>query len=366
MTVALSARSVVSRQNSLTLAALSIVSAVLVACSGEDAVPRSPGSGRAAVAGTPIVVAETTLSIVFDASGVAEPVQQATLSTRLMGTVVSVHVHEGQMVRAGQPLVDIDARDLVAKATQAAASVAGAEAAQHEAAAHAARFTALYHDSAATRAQYESALTALARAEAGLRASRAGAAELEVVRSYASVRAPFDGMVTQRMADVGALAAPGAPLITVQDVSSLRLTASVPADVARTLRPGRLLAAQVDGDSSTATVEGIIPAGAGGLFTVNALIRNRDARRRAGSTATLHVPMGTRPVIAVPHRALVRDGDLVGVVVRHDGQDDRRWVRLGAQTSTHAEVLSGLRAGETIVVPSETPVSTPSVTPGAL
>ncbi|WP_434478449.1 biotin/lipoyl-binding protein [Gemmatimonas sp.] len=107
------------------------------------------------------------------------------MSTKLMGTVTAVLVHEGDAVRSGQVLVQIDARDLNAKANQAAASIADAEAMQREAAAHAARFTALYNDSAATKAQYDAAQTGLARANAGLQAARAGASELEAVRSYA-------------------------------------------------------------------------------------------------------------------------------------------------------------------------------------
>jgi multidrug efflux pump subunit AcrA (membrane-fusion protein) len=122
------------------------------------------------------------------------------VSTKLMGTVTSVLVHEGDVVRSGQVLVQIDARDLNAKASQVAAAIADAEAMQREASTHAARFTALYNDSAATKAQYDAAQTGLARANAGLQAARAGASELEAVRSYAAVRAPFAGIVTMRHA----------------------------------------------------------------------------------------------------------------------------------------------------------------------
>lgn len=306
------------------------------------------------MSGTPIVLADTVLTTTFDAPGVADPLQQATMSTRLMGAVTAVHVAEGQMVRAGQSLVEIDARDLTARAAQIAASVADAEALQREAATHAARFTALYQDSAATRAQYDAALTGVARAEAGLRAARASAGELESMRSYATVRAPFSGMITMRMADVGSFAAPGTPLVIVQDISSLRLSASIPADVARTLRKGAVLAVQVEGDSGSATVEGVIPTSTGGLFIVNARLLNTHNRYRAGSVVTLRVPMGTRAAIAVPQDALVRDGDLVGVIVRHNGLDARRWVRIGMQTTTHAEIVGGLRIGETIVRPAVT------------
>jgi RND family efflux transporter MFP subunit len=340
-------------------------SLTLAACGGSE----SPATGKTAAApvrteGTALVVKDTTLTSTFDAAGVAEPMQQATVSTKLMGTVTAVLVKEGDAVRAGQTLVQIDARDLAAKANQVAASIADAEAMQQEAAAHAARFAALYADSAASKAQYDAAQTGLARANAGLRAARAGAAELEAVSSYASVRAPFNGLVTMRFADPGTFAAPGAPLLTVQDVSSLRLSASAPADAVRGLTRGQQIAARLDGQPVTATIEGIVPAGAGNLFIVNAIIANRAGTYRAGSAVTLELPLGTKTAIVVPLAALVRDGDLVGVIVRANGVDDRRWIRLGTTTATNAEVTGGLTAGETIVVPNA-PAASSSTPAGA-
>jgi RND family efflux transporter MFP subunit len=301
--------------------------------------------------GTPLVLRDTTIAATFDANGVADAVQQATVSTKLMGTVLAVRVHEGDVVRAGQALVEIDARDLTAKATQVAASIADAEALQREAATHASRFRALYADSAATRAQYDAAETGLARADAGLRAANAGASELEAMRSYATVRAPFAGVVTMRMADPGAFAAPGTPLITVQDVSSLRISVTAPADVAAHLKRGQSVDAQLDGTDVHAVVEGVVPAGAGNLYTVNAMVPNARGQYRAGSAALLRINVGTREGVLVPRSALVRDGDLVGVTVRRNGVDDRRWIRLGTTTATHAEVLSGVAAGDTVIVP---------------
>ncbi|MEQ1694162.1 MAG: efflux RND transporter periplasmic adaptor subunit, partial [Gemmatimonas sp.] len=269
-----------------------------------------------------------------------------------MGTVNAVLVREGETVRAGQPLIRIDARDLVAKAQQVEASIADAEATQREAATNAARFRALYADSAATRAQYDAALTALARADAGLRVAKAAAGELAAVNSYATVRAPFDGVVTARLADPGTFASPGAPLLTVQDVSTLRISASVGADAVRQVKRGQVLSATIDGVPVTARIEGIVPSMGANQFTVNATVDNRRATYRSGSSATLFIPTGTQHALLVPRAAIVRDGDLTGVIVRGAQRDERRWVRLGATTSTHVDVTSGLTAGEEIVIPA--------------
>lgn len=336
----------------LPFAGLSATALLLAACGGEPASNDRTTAAPTRVDGATLTVRDTTIVATFDANGTAEPLQQATVSTKLMGTVTAVLAQEGDNVQAGQVLVRIDARDVEAKSAQVAASIADAEAMQKEAAAHAARFRALYADSAATRAQFDAAETGLARAEAGLRAARAGANELQAVQSYASVRAPFHGIVTMRFADPGSFAAPGAPLLTVQDPSTLRVSVSAPANTIQSLQRGAQLTARIDGVPVTATVEGIVPANAGGLFTVNATVRNSDGTLRAGSAAVLELPQRERRGLLIPRSALVRDGDLVGVIVRVNGTDDRRWIRVGTGTPTHVEVLSGLAAGDVIVVPA--------------
>ncbi len=333
----------------LNATAFGLTAASLGACSGQSDAP--PQTATTVADGTAFTVRDTSIAETFSASGTAEPWQQATISTKLMGVVTTVRVHEGDRVRAGQALVEIDARDLAAKASQVAASISDADAMQREAAAHAARFRALYADSAATRAQFDAAETGLARADAGLRAARAGAAELDAMRSYATLRAPFAGTVSMRSIDPGALASPGLPLVTVQDDNSLRLTVSAPADVVRPLARGRRVRATIDGAEVRATIEGIVPAGAGNLYTVNAAVPNAAHTYRVGSAAILYLPLRARAALLVPSAALVREGDLVGVVVRRGAVDERRWIRVGDTTTTHVEVLSGLRAGDVIVVP---------------
>ena len=349
------------------MTALLAVALGLTACGGsggrEDA-NKVGDEATTRTAGTTLVVKDTTVTATFEASGIAEPMQQAALSTKLMGTVTAVLVHEGDRVQAGQALLRLDARELTAKSTQVAASIAEAEAMQREAAAHAARFRALYADSAATRAQYDAAEAGLARANAGVSAARAAATELDAMSSYATVRAPFAGVVTQRLADPGTFAAPGSPLLTVQDVSSLRISASAAADGVRGLARGQRIAATIDGVTATAIVEGIVPTNAGNLFTINAIVDNRKGAFRAGSAATLQIGVGTQRALIVPVAAIVRDGDLTGVIVRGLKADERRWVRVGVTTTAGVEVTSGLRAGETIVVPPK-PELAPMPTPAS-
>ena len=177
-------------------------------------------------------------------------------------------------------------------------------------------------------------------------------AELGAVSDYAIVRASFAGVVTQRFVDPGAFAAPGAPLIAVQDASRLRIVANAAPDAIRSLRRGMPVTATIEGRTVRATVEGVVPADAGNLYVVNAVVPNADRALLAGSTATIALSLGTRAALLVPSSALRREGDLTGVVVRTASGDDLRWVRVGRTVNGAVEVTSGLRPDERIVVPA--------------
>ncbi len=322
----------------------------LTACGGSDAAPVRQAIA-AEVGGVEYIVQDTTIDAMLEATGVAEPFAQATLSTKMMGTITAVLVKEGDRVRTGDPLVRIDARDLDARREQIVAGIAGAEAGQREAELGAARMRALFADSAAPRATLDAAEAALARANAAVSAARAGQSELGAMASYAVVRAPFAGVVTQRAVDPGAFAAPGTPLVTVQDASKLRLAVVAPPNAVRALRRGGSVAATIEGVATRATIEGVVPSG-GSLYTINAIVPNGDGRFLSGSAAVLLVNEGKRTTRLVPRSAIVREGDLTGVRIKTPNGPIVRWVRLGKESGDFIEVISGLEAGNTVLVPT--------------
>ena len=320
---------------------------IAAACGGRDA---APAAVPPAASGPTIAVVDTMLPTVFEASGAAQPVAEATLSTKLMGAVTAVLVTEGARVAAGAPLVRLDATDLDARSRQAAAGIAAAEAAHREAQAQATRIRALFADSAAPRAQLDAVEAGLARAAAGLEAARAGSSELNAVRAYGVLRAPFAGVVTHRFVDAGDFAAPGAPLVTVQDASRLRISASVPAAMARRVTAGMHLTARIEGVAVQAIVEGVVPSAAT-MYTINAVVPNRDGALPSGGAAVLLVPGGApERALLVPQSAVVREGDLTGVRVVRDGRAELRWVRLGDVTGDRVAVRTGLQAGERVAL----------------
>jgi allophanate hydrolase subunit 1 len=97
-------------------------------------------------------------------------------------------------------------------------------------------------------------------------------------------------------------------------------------------------------------VEGAVPVPGGALYTVNALVANPGNALVSGGAAVLLVPQGTRRAILVPAGAVVREGDLTGVRVVSGAAAELRWVRVGRAVGPDVEVLSGLRAGEQVLV----------------
>ena len=287
----------------------------------------------------------------LEAAGVARPVMEATLGTRLMGSVTHVGAREGQAVRAGQVLVRIDARDLAAQSRRLQASAAEAQAMLAEAELQLQRMRALYAEDAAPRAQLDAAETGHARARASVAAASAAAAELDAVASYSELRAPFDGVVARRMVDPGTFVAPGTPLMLVQDTRRLRVSATAAAGAVADLRAGERIEAVIEGVRVPAVIEGIAP-GAAGLFTVNAIVDNPDGALPATGAAELALPAGVRTTTVLPRAAIRTQGDLTGVLLRQGEAVVTRWVRLGAERGDSVEVLAGLRPGDRILVPS--------------
>lgn len=333
---------------------LAVTGTSLLAACGGGAEQQPADSSAVVMDGVELVVQEATRPAYLHAPGVVEPVANATLSTKLMGAVTKVLVQEGDLVRAGQPLLHIDARDLAAQRARLDAARAEAEAVLGEAGLHVRRMRALYEDGAAPRAQLDAAETAYTRAQSSVRAARAGAAEIDAMASYADVRAPFAGTIVRRMVDPGSFAAPGVPLLVLQDTRSLRITASASPESVRSISRGSEILAEIEGAAVSATVEGVVP-GAAGLFTINAIVDNPNGLLPGTGAATLALPLGTRMSIVVPMLAVRRQGDLTGVRLVHEDGVLTRWIRLGPVTADSVEVVSGLEDGDRILIPAIEP-----------
>ncbi len=295
------------------------------------------------------------------ATGAVEPIRRATPASRLMGTVRAAPFQEGDLVRRGQVLVRIDVQDLAARRTQVLAQVREAETVLRDAETNLARMQALDAEGVIARIQLEQAESGVVRAHAAVETARAGLRELDASAAYGTIEAPFTGVIVRKMVEVGNLAAPGQPLFVLEDLSRVRVIAGVGEEAARRLRKGERVRVEAAGEGlqSTGVVEAVLPSGdpAARGFRVNVLMENPGLTLQSGMTATVYVPAGRAEdvvhAVFVPADAVVRRGQMTGVFVVDGGVARLRWIRLAEPVGNGVRVLSGLRAGERVVVGPE-------------
>lgn len=296
------------------------------------------------------------------ATGVVEPIRRATPAGRLMGTVRAAPFQEGDLVRAGQVLVRIDVQDLDARRGQVLAQVREAQTVLSDAEVNLARMRALSAAGAISRLQLEQAETGVARARAAVATASAGLRELDANAAYGTIKAPFSGVIVRKMVEVGNLAAPGQPLFVIEDLSRVRVVASVGEGVASQIRKGERVVVEIAGAGTraTGTVEAVLPSGdlSARGFRVNVLLENRGLALQSGMTATVRLPARSAgaappPALVVPADAVVRRGQLTGVFVVEGGTARLRWISVASAQGGGFRVLSGLRSGEQVVVGAE-------------
>ena len=277
----------------------------------------------------------------IDMTGQVVAQSRAVLSSQLRARVETVAVREGQAVKKGETLVRLDQRD-------AQAALARAEAELDHAAAQLARLERLFQEESATKQELENARRAAKVAEAGRQAALAQV-------SYATLAAPFDGIVTDKKVEVGELASPGQPLVTVEDARRLRLEATVAESDLSAVTVGATLPVTIDAlgpEPLQGAVAQLLPSGDPATHTF--LIKvdlPPTSGLKSGMFGRLQLEKGAAPTLAVPASAIVERGQLTGVfVVRPDAVAQLRWVKVGRRLDGDMEVLSGVNVGERVLL----------------
>jgi RND family efflux transporter MFP subunit len=204
------------------------------------------------------------------------------------------------------------------------------------------------------KARYQAALARRDMKRAGQTQAKAALAQAHTSFSYTRILAPFDGVVTERKADPGALASPGLPIFTVEAQGHYRLEATVNENDLRYVRMGEQVPVVVDA-LETSELEGkvaqIVPAADPGSRSFLAKIDlPADARLRSGLFGRAQFSRGKRSSLLIPQTAVLERGQLQGVYVLDPNKiADLRYVTLGKTTGPEVEVLAGLQEGERVV-----------------
>jgi RND family efflux transporter MFP subunit len=225
-------------------------------------------------------------------------------------------------------------------------------AARDEAARHADRMDTLLEQDVVPQVQRDQAHLMLTQAEAQLAMAQATRDEVETAGSYASIRAPFDGEVVSRFIDEGDVAAPGMPLLVVEEGGPREAKLSVPVEAIDRLQPEDLVRVTALGGR---TVEAPVRTVASGADPYSKTVEVRLTLPEdwpTGVSVTALIPAGMVRSITIPSEAVIRRGQLTGVRVVTPQGVALRWIRLGRSVADgeRVEVLSGLNVGDEIVL----------------
>ena len=326
--------------------------ATLAACGGSHSPEDTHAGSSEQVSGITVEMEEIQVNVPVEGTVVAR--NRAEITTRMMARVTDLTADVGTRVRAGQVLIQLGTEDIATNRAKAEAAVFVAGAARDEAEKHVGRMDALLAQDVVPQVQRDQAHLQLKQAESQLAMATATLQEVETAGSYASITAPFAGEVVGRFIDKGDVAAPGIPLLVVEEAGPRDGRLAVPVEVASGLEIGSTIQVATVGNRVVDAPVRLVAAGADPMSKTVEVRVTLPADWPTGVSLTALVPGGITPAVTIPANAVVNRGQLTGVrVVTPDGVA-LRWIRLGrAVGDGRVEVLSGLEAGDEIVLAGE-------------
>ena len=352
----------------LSVLVLLLAAGVLLLGCGDKVTPGAAQVKRQTISGVSVAaLAPTTVQEFTEATGTVKASSTTYVASRMMGAVTSLLVKEGDAVEKGQLLLTIDDSDVIQK-------VKAAEAGHREAAKalEAAkqnreltdityrRYKTMYEGKAISRQemdQFETQKTVAAleyeRVQEMVHRASAGLSEAKIYLGFTGVTSPVRGVVTEKKAEVGSMAVPGMPLLTVENTAAYHAEITVDEGLSGSLRAGMPVLVSIEAINRrlTGKVTEILPAinPQSRSFTVKVSVSGPGLR--SGLYAKARIPRGKKEIILAPKTAVVEKGQLTGVyAVDGQGAVTYRLIRTGMEYDGNWEILSGLKAGDRIIV----------------
>ena len=333
---------------------------ILIIWSCGDKETKGPQANELVIPVTVRMVGEIDGPNMISTSGKIEAVKSANLSTRIMGRVDKIHVRMGDKVTKGQLLLSINNTELSAKLAQVNAGIAEATAAYNNSEKDLKRFTALFDENSASQKELDDITANFNMAKARLEGARQMKNEVNAQFSYADIRAPFSGVVTNKFINPGDMANPGMPLLEVEAPGKYQVLTLVPESEITKIKQG--MEVQVSLNSLNENVPGEVievsssSKNTGGQYHVKVSLSETKVPILSGMYATVKFPIAgdnqSRATL-IPLEAVVQKGQLSGVyTVSESNTALLRWLRLGRTYGDKVEVLSGLAADESFIISS--------------
>jgi RND family efflux transporter MFP subunit len=340
---------------------------LFIGCRGKEP-QESSRIQRPVVTGvTFITISPSSVDSFYETSGTVKAGTTSIVASRTMGNVLAVRAREGARVKAGEVLVTLDDRDLAEKVAQAEAankealkSLDVAEQNKNLAEVTSGRYRNLYAEKVITQQEMDQietqkkvAAAEYERLKEMVQRTRASVEEAKIYRGFSRVTAPVSGVITEKKVDPGSLAAPGMPLLTIEDTSHFKVEAYVDERLAPKIKPGTgvYVFLEATGDRIPGIIGEVVPAidPASRSFLIKIPVKGPGIK--SGLYCRVQIPEGKKETILVPRKAVVERGQLTGVYVVDDQRVVTfRLIRTGKTFEDKIEVLSGLRGGEQVAV----------------
>jgi RND family efflux transporter MFP subunit len=311
-----------------------------------------------ALAALPFATAEVAYRPVnsgYSAEAIVEAGRESTLAAQVAGRILALTVDAGDVVKQGQMLARIDDSEARNSIAGTQAQVAQAEANLVNAKASYERTKQLVARKFVSASALDKAQADYHAAQAQVDAAKADVAQSSTTRGFASITAPFSGLVSARLAQVGEMASLGRPLLTMFDPATLRVVANIPQENLDEVRKAGRASIEFPAlgkwiESASITV---LPAADNKTHITQVRIElpKNSAEIYPGMFARAHFATGQAKKMLVPAAAIVRRSEVTGVYVVAGEYVQFRQVRLGEELAGGlVEVLAGLDAGQRIAV----------------
>lgn len=298
-------------------------------------------ASQATIQAAVVEIISSQVPVRVEVTGQVTPIFQAMLSSRIQGTIDTLLVREGARVSKGQILLQLDSRDVQADLARASAEVENAKTQLD-------RMKSLYRQDAVSKQEMENATRSYKVAEAN---RKSVLAQL----SYTVVKAPFDGVITEKKVEAGELASPGQPLLKMEDPLQLRLEATVAEGDLKSIARGDKIPVFIDALEAqvlSGVVSQILPAGDPQTHTFIVKVNlPKTPGLKSGMFGRFQLDKGISRTILVPTSAVVERGELTSVyVVGADRIARLRWIKAGRRFDQQLEILSGVNVGERVLM----------------
>lgn len=319
------------------------------------------GEARASVEERPAAVDVDTVRVEERAvpktvrlTGSLRGAQESKLSPNASGRIIDVNVDVGSRVKKGDILMKLDTRAAALTVSEMSSQAELARTRRENAKRECERASKLVDAGAISRSEYEKQADQCKTTDIEVRAAEARASQAAQTLGDGTVRAPFDGVVAERLVEPGEYVRADTAILRVAKVETLRLAIEVPEAFVAAAEPGKTVTfgvAAFPGRTWTTTIDrkGVAVRASSRDVVVEALVDNKDGALLSGMFATVDLAVSESNAAVIPKSSVFEVGGKAYVFVDAEGVAEQRVLQLGPAVGDHYSVKRGVKPGESVV-----------------